>query len=242
MNRVLILCEDHNGFNYNHLVTITSRKGSRFHVEGDTTTYDDEYVSKEVPHFHPMCGKCANCGRILPNEEDTMCIESIKGCYAEFSETPDENCGFWYEPEFHDEFRDRRVCMSNSLMRENLYSHSTGMQNTHTEYSETLATPDGVMYPKEYFCNNTLRNENQDKRFNLWPRRFGESLTTGYEDYIGRRVSKMFSMCNHGKWYDGTVTSVDTCRETGDLLFHIDYDDGDKEDIYLSELDDVLFN
>ena len=70
--------------------------------------------------------------------------------------------------------------------------------------------------------------------------RQGKNPKTVFEDYIGRRVSKMFSMDNHGKWYDGTITSVDTCCDTGELLFHVEYDDGDSEDIYFNELDDVL--
>jgi hypothetical protein len=52
------------------------------------------------------------------------------------------------------------------------------------------------------------------------------------QPYIGRKVGKVFE----GQIYKGTVVGRDVDQETGECIFEITYDDGDKEDLSHKEL------
>ena len=56
--------------------------------------------------------------------------------------------------------------------------------------------------------------------------------------YIGRRIGKLFD----GKMFFGSVTGVDNCEDTGVVLFQVTYQDGDVEDVEMTELKQLLRN
>ena len=54
--------------------------------------------------------------------------------------------------------------------------------------------------------------------------------------FIGQEIEKLF----RGKWFAGKIDSSDIDALTAEVIWHVQYDDGDSEDFNFSELHKVL--
>ena len=94
------------------------------------------------------------------------------------------------------------------------------------QYESTYApTEDDVDIFKDV-CRRYARMQKEKKK-----RKRDESGDVQQDPYVGRRVLKDFD----GTFYGGTVHSRDIDVDTGDVMYLVQYDDGDSED--LSEVD-----
>ena len=82
----------------------------------------------------------------------------------------DPQNGFYFDPDYHEEFRDRRLRPENQYKRENLWSAAERpVMNTHTRYDDYLLAPDGRWLPKSRFSDRRLKWTNRGRRYNLHP-------------------------------------------------------------------------
>ena len=82
----------------------------------------------------------------------------------------DPQNGFRFDPECHEDFRDRRLCAANQYKRENLWSATERpVINTHARYDDYLLTPDGRWLHKSRFADRRLKWANRGRRYNLHP-------------------------------------------------------------------------
>lgn len=61
-------------------------------------------------------------------------------------------------------------------------------------------------------------------------------LKAAKKKYVGKKITKMFN----GTAYNGSILSVGREQNTNRLLFSIKYEDGDLEDVYQKEADEMM--
>ena len=64
----------------------------------------------------------------------------------------------------------------------------------------------------------------------------GKTHFSEIDNAMGKKVRKQFD----GAWFDGKVTLIDTKEGTDQILYHIEYKDGDEEDVNERELQEIL--